>query len=132
MNTPKSTVDLTSEVEKVVARYLVELRRAVAEAVERALGSVPLRSSETQPAAPKRARGSSVRRSSAEIGQLGERLYELVRARPGGAMAEFAAELDVPVRGLQRPMSTLLRSGRVRSVGQRTQTRYFPLVTGKR
>jgi hypothetical protein len=41
-------------------------------------------------------------------------------------MVVFAAELELGVRDLQRPMSLLKRDGRVRSVGQRQSMRYFP------
>jgi len=43
-------------------------------------------------------------------------------------MAAFANEVGVEVRQLQRPMSKLKADGRIRSVGQRNTTRYFPAV----
>ena len=45
-------------------------------------------------------------------------------------MVTFAEALGAPVSTLQRPMARLKGSGRVRSVGQRHLTRYFPSVTG--
>lgn len=75
-----------------------------------------------------RAGRASVDARPEEVAQLGARLLELVRARPGESMVTFAAELEMGVRDLQRPMSLLKRDGRVRSVGQRQQMRYFPAL----
>lgn len=43
-------------------------------------------------------------------------------------MSVLAAELGVNARELNRPVGKLKLAGRVRSVGQRQQTRYFPVV----
>jgi len=59
---------------------------------------------------------------------LGERLYEAVRANPGEGMTVLMAEVGGTARDLNRPMMLLKRTGRVRSVGQRHQTRYFPMA----
>jgi hypothetical protein len=71
------------------------------------------------------ARGGK-RRRSAEVSELGERLYRAVCAHPGEGMAALAGELGASARELHRPMALLKQAGRVRSVGQRHQTRYFP------
>jgi hypothetical protein len=51
----------------------------------------------------------------------------VVRAHPGETMVVLAPQLGASADDLHRPMSLLKRSGRVRSVGQRHQTRYFPM-----
>ena len=43
-------------------------------------------------------------------------------------MVALAEKLDVDARTLQRPMARLKSVGRVRSVGQRHLTRYYPAV----
>ena len=43
-------------------------------------------------------------------------------------MVELAEQLSTTVRSLQGPMVKLKASGRVRSVGQRQQMRYYPAV----
>jgi hypothetical protein len=43
-------------------------------------------------------------------------------------MVELAEQMGADVRSLQRPMSKLKSAGRVRSVGQRHLTRYYPAV----
>jgi hypothetical protein len=57
-----------------------------------------------------------------------ERLFQAVSARPGESKAALAAEVGLPARELDRPMSHLRSTGRVRTVGERHLTRYFPLV----
>ena len=71
---------------------------------------------------------SGRRRGPAEMAALGERLYEAVCAQPGETMSVLAPEIGKTPRELQRPMLALKRAGRVRSVGQRHQTRYYPAV----
>lgn len=129
---PKTPDQLADAIESLIESYLDDIRSAAKCAVERTL-------IKARPAAgrgaPQRVSIRSkardrpgVRRSAEEIDGLCERLHELVSARPGEAMALFAEEIGVPVRSLQRPMSKLKQDGRVRSVGERCLTRYFPAV----
>ncbi len=60
---------------------------------------------------------------------LAERLYEAVRANPGALMTVLAAQVGAGPRELSRPAWLLKKTGRVRSVGQRQYTRYFPMAT---
>ena len=60
---------------------------------------------------------------------LSERLYAAICAHPGAAMCVLAAEVGATARELNRPATQLRRAGRVRSVGQRQSTRYFPMAT---
>jgi hypothetical protein len=46
-------------------------------------------------------------------------------------MPKFAQALGVTVRELHRPMDMLRRAGRIRSVGRKQSTRYFPTSAGK-
>lgn len=130
MSTPKSPEELTKQIEQLVAQYVAESRRAVRDAVERAFGTSPSSSRIGKTgASPKVSRKACERRRQPEeVAQLGERLLELVRARPGESMVAFATELQLGVRELQRPMLQLKRDGRVRSVGQKQQMRYFPAL----
>ena len=59
---------------------------------------------------------------------LGERLYRAVCEHPGESMARLSGELGASARELHRPMALLKRAGRVRSVGERHATRYFPMA----
>ncbi len=132
MNTPKSTEALTKQIEQLVAQYVAESRRAVRDAVERAFGgsSSTTSSRGSKEVAVKKVSRKSCerRRPPEEVAQLGERLLDLVRARPGESMVVFATELELTVRALQLPMALLKNDGRVRSVGQKQQMRYFPAL----
>lgn len=59
---------------------------------------------------------------------LGERLYEAVCAKPGETMSVLAPIVGATPRELQVPATHLKKAGRIRSVGQKQQTRYFPMV----
>lgn len=132
MSTPRSIEELSKHIEQAVEQYVAEGRRAAREALERALSSNSAsnsnRRSSATPRTKGKARSAGARRSGEEVAKLSAQLCELVRTHPGEAMVTFAAELDTSVRELQRPMSVLKREGRVRAVGQRHLTRYFPTV----
>jgi len=117
---------LSEQIEQLVRAHIEATRREVSEALARAFSSLsaPARVS----AVPKRRCTTGRRRASAELFALGERLYEAVRAQPGETMAVLAPELGCSPRELHRPMAVLKHAGRVRSVGQRHQTRYYPTV----
>lgn len=136
MTSPKPQRHLADAIEDLVDAYICEIRRHAESALERAFS----RSRTTRDVKSTRARaaGKSVttavgaRRSSEELVELRERLYEQICARPGESMTVFAEDLCMPARDLQRPMSKLKAEGRVRSVGERNMTRYFPSVGGRK
>ena len=118
--------DLSEQIEKLVREHVEASRRAAASAVERAFASTVTRV-RAQPAHAT-TRASGRRRPATELATLSERLYESVCAQPGGTMAVLAPEVGKTPRELHRPMAVLKHAGRVRSVGQRHQTRYYPAV----
>jgi hypothetical protein len=127
MNTPKNPEELTAHIEQVVHGYLAEVRRAAEDAVSRAFTSPG--------AAARKARGagrsstkttSSRRRTADEMAELQDKLEQLVAAQPGVPMTTFAKTLQMTVRELNRPMRLLKQAGRIRTVGERHLTRYFP------
>lgn len=73
----------------------------------------------------------TARHTPAVLAALGERFYSAVCATPGETMAFLATQLGTTARHLERPVAQLERAGRVRSVGERSHTRYFPLVGDK-
>lgn len=125
---PKTPEQLAQSIEELVTSFIVETRRVAAEAVERSL-------SPTSPKrAPPRAHGprpTSKRRSAEALSKLCADLYARVCAQPGASMSVFADGMGLSVRELHRPMSKLKDDGRVRSVGERNMTRYFPAVPAR-
>lgn len=63
------------------------------------------------------------------MARLSERLYEAICGNPGALMGALSAQLGASPRDLNRPAVLLRRAGRVRSVGQRQLTRYFPIAS---
>lgn len=114
---------LQVEIERVVREYLAAQRRAATAAVERAFASTAT----PRKGAPAARTPSGRRRAATEVSALAERLYAAVRANPGETMSVIAAEVGEKASALHRPMVHLKRAGRVRSAGQRTMTRYFPM-----
>lgn len=72
-------------------------------------------------------RRQSRRRDRAEMQQVSQRFYQAVSADPGETMAFLATKLGVRSQELHRPMDLLRQAKKVRSVGERHFTRYFPM-----
>lgn len=129
MTTKTLEQKIQSAVERLVREHLAECEAAAAGAVRdafaRAAGPASKRSRSTSP--PARSRGASHRRTRDEIVELEERLYEAICAHPGETMVVISATVGATPRELNRPAILLRRAGRVRSVGQRQYTRYFPI-----
>lgn len=127
--------EVNRKIEQLVSEYLAATRAAFVAAAQRAFEApvVAARNVKSSTSAGARVsrRASGRRRAPEEVAQLGARLLELVRARPGEAMVVFATELGTTARELHRPMTLLKRTGQIRSVGQRHQARYFPAVGNK-
>jgi hypothetical protein len=114
---------LEYQIEAIVREHVAALRCTTEAAVVRAFSRVGAGSRVA--AAP---RTIAARRAPTEMSALVERLYKAICARPGVGMAVLSIELGETPRQLNWPAKQLRRSGRVRSVGQRQFTRYFPMA----
>lgn len=121
-----STQELGQRIEQLVLEHIAASRRTAQEAVERAFARAMVTSGSKQTRQRSKA-SERKRRAPAEIAALGERLYQAVCSKPGETMVVLASDVGASARELHRPMSLLKREGRVRSVGQRHRTRYFPV-----
>jgi hypothetical protein len=130
MTNTASTEDLSKRIEEVVQEHIAASHRVAAAALERAFAR-----SAAKPTPAARTRrtqvrnGGAGRRAPQELSAIGERLHQAVCAKPGAAMTVLATDIGATPRSLNRPMMHLKRAGRIRSVGQRHLTRYFPLVS---
>ncbi len=123
----KTTEDLGKRIEQMIAEHIAATRNTAQEAVERAfLSSGPVRA---KAARPDRARGGGKRRGVAELAELGERFFRALSRRPGETMTVLAAEVGASPRELHRAVARLRRAGRVRAIGQRSHTKYFPMAS---
>jgi len=125
--------DLAEGIERLVREYISTIRIAAEGAVERAVALsvggggrlVPSAKQRQQSAAPSR---QGRRRASDEIGALSERLYEALCRTPGETMTVLAPMVGSTARELNRPVFLLKGAGRIRSVGTKHATRYFPMA----
>jgi hypothetical protein len=123
--------DLAEGIEHLVREYMSTIRLAAQGAVERAVaasvgGGAAPSAKKRRSAAPSSRQGA--RRPSDEIGALSERFYEALCRSPGETMTVLAPIVGATARDLNRPMLVLKRAGRIRSVGTRHATRYFPMA----
>ena len=129
MITNASSQELAQQIEQLVREHITISRALAKAAVERAFAAAM----EAQPArGPKRAKTKIRpvrRRSPEEIAALGEQFYAAVCKLPGETMAVLAGQVGVAPGELTVPVKRLKRAGRVRSAGQRSQMRYFPLIS---
>jgi hypothetical protein len=131
MKNPGTPEQLADAIESLVASYMNEVRLVASAALERSLARPVMASGGSKgkvdrAAAPRRP--STKRRTGAELEEICEELDKLVRVRPGDSMASLAADMGETALTVQRPMAKLKAEGRVRSVGERHLTRYFPAV----
>lgn len=130
-----SNDELARKIEQLVQEHIAEIQRTAQQAVERAfaMGSTPATSQ------PRRQRGREERqerkcraggrrRTPEELAAIGDRLYAAVCAHPGEGIATLSQQIGASVDELSRPMTRLKRAGRIRSIGQRHLTRYFPMT----
>ena len=125
MTIPNGNQELCRGIEQLIQEHLAAVRKSAQDAIARAFAS-PARAQRTNLVRPSRSAQRRLRASS-EIADLGERFFEAVRTKPGETMIVLSAEVGVSARELYRSVVALRRAGRVRSVGSRHLTRYFPM-----
>ncbi len=124
--TTKTIEHLQNQIEQLLREHMATQRAAATAAVERAFASL------AAPAGTRVTRRTQGRRRPpTEVAGLAEQLYDAVRANPGELITVIAAAVGQTPRALNRPMLQLKGAGRVRSVGQRHHTRYFPMTSSK-
>lgn len=131
MSAPKTPEELARRIESLVAAYVSEAERVAQAALSHSFSNAHDRpGKKSTPASAKpstpNSRQQSSRRTPQQLADLADQLAARVVDQPGESMASFAKHMGVSVRDMHRPMTMLKDQGRVRSVGQRTLTRYFP------
>jgi len=124
--------DLARQIEDLVRQHVDALRISATAAVARAFAAVPPAVSPARASTPtKRVRTrkqAAPRRAPAELVALGERFYAVLCQRPGETMTTLAPQVGVAPRVLQVAVARLRRDGRVRVIGKRSHTRYYPMA----
>jgi len=116
---------LEQQIEQLIRDYIAEVRRNAVAAMERAFASSTSTKSLSVVRSTPRVAGR--RRGADELSGLADRLYSAVCAHPGSTMATLAPHVGATVRDLNRPAKLLKEAGRIRIVGERNATHYFPM-----
>ena len=133
-----SSNDLAQNLDRLVAEFVRASQEMVLAAVAQAMTTsrpAPASGPATTTKSSKRAKPSKPskpsqqHRTREQVAELGERFYEVLCAHPGESMTTLAAKVGgTSPDELRHPVALLKRAGRVRSIGQRQATRYFPMV----
>jgi len=90
----------------------------------KAMTATPNKRGPGRPPAAKSSTGR-IRRSAADVEEVGEQVLGYVRAHPGSRLEEIGRGLGTDTAGLKVPMKELLATGRVRTEGRKRGTKYF-------
>jgi hypothetical protein len=118
--------ELGQQIEQLIEAHIAASLRSAQEAVARSfasagrgqVGSTTRRVARSSP---------GQRRVGGELAAMGERFFEAVCAKPGETMSVLSVDVGASARELHRSVTLLRRAGRVRAVGHRRFTRYFPM-----
>ena len=120
---------LEQQIEVVVKEYLHACRQIARSTIERALGGTAAAPKAKPVVAKDKSAKPAIKRSRAEIEGLQSKLYAAVAAQPGETMRVLAEGIGATPAELQVPVAKLKKQERIRTVGTRQFTRYFPTAT---
>lgn len=117
-------------IESFVRQLNALVRRAAIDAVARALDAKPEEPARPDtaraPRAPRAARPAGGKRTPAQIDATAKRILRYVAENPGQSVESMSKQLGVITRELALPIKKLVKSGELRTEGQRRATKYFP------
>ena len=114
-------------IQQQVAAYEAQLRETLAGTLSKTGRARPGKRPRKSATVAKRSTGAP-RRTPEEIEALAERFLAAVEATPGETMLTLAGSLGLRSKELERPVLHLRKAGRIRTVGERSRTRYFAMV----
>ncbi len=126
--------ELVEQIEQLVRKHIESTRIAAASAVDRAFVATPRdgrnhpRASTGTPDASRSRRRTAPRRAAEDVTALAEQFHTVLCRNPGETMTALAPQIGATPRALHLAVARLKRAGRVRAVGQRRFTRYFPMT----
>lgn len=122
---------LEAEMAKAISLIVAASHAAAVEVLNEAFGleeqRLKQKAESHRPESPTKRTQSTPRRSAAEIQALEERFFQAVWDGPGETMSVLAVRLDAKPAELQVPVARLKAHGRIKTVGERQFTRYFPI-----
>jgi hypothetical protein len=119
---------LSREIERVIQEHFATSRRVLEIVLERAFGRAFHARVKQGAIEEGLSGGKRRRRGRAALMATAEQLFDAVRGQPGESITALAGALGLSAGELTRPMALLKASVRVRTVGQRHLTRYFPMA----
>ena len=120
--------DLDQAISRAVQEIMKTSHAALSKALSEAFGCPRQDLSTRKAGSASNKHKSRPRRTAADIAALSIRLEKAINDTPGQVMVDLATELESTPRDLQIPAAHLKSANRVKSVGQRGFTRYFPLT----
>jgi hypothetical protein len=122
---------LEAEMAKAISLIVAASHAAAIEVLDEAFGVGGRRHERRGDAGPRRRAAShgpsSPRRSVAEITALEKQFFDAVLVTPGEAMSVLAPRLGIAPNRLLVPVARLKSARRIKTVGSRQFTRYFPI-----
>jgi hypothetical protein len=115
-------------IQQQLATYEAQLRETLARTLAKGWPGATRRKEPKPTAARVRPASSVPRRTPEELEALAERLFAAVESAPGETMAVLAPSLGVVAKELERPVKRLRKSGRIKTVGERSRMRYYPMA----
>lgn len=121
---------LEASVEALIQQEVAAYEARLREALGRTLSGAPSkkRTAPKRGASTRRSRATGARRTPAEVEALSTRLLAAVESAPGETMTTLAASLTLATAELSLPASQLKKAGRVKTVGERSRMRYYPMT----
>lgn len=128
MKAKTSTETFEQRLEQLVREHIAAIRAQAEAALARGFAELPVRAPAPAASLPKLSphRPASRRRTSEQVAELAQRLCAAVHAAPGQTMLHLAPQVGATPAELSVAVAHLRRQGRLRTVGQRQYTRYFP------
>lgn len=111
---------LGNAIEKLIRENLAEQKNELLNSIARAFGKNMKVSRATNS-------GVRVRRTQEELESIASRLLTAVKNNPGETMKVLAAAVGMSAIELCRPQAILKKRKQIRTVGQRSLMRYFPM-----
>jgi len=121
---------IEAAIEAVIQQHVSAYEASLREALGRKFAADSGRSSRGRKrrSVPRPRTASGPRRSAGELAALGERFFEAVEQCPGETMTTLSAKLGLRTQELERPVLLLKKDGRIRTVGERSRTRYYAMT----
>lgn len=122
---------LEAEIAKAVSLIITASHAAALEALDDAFGLGQQRRQRGPATAPRRLEtqraSAAPRRSATEIQALEQKLLQAVWENPGEPMSILAPRVGATPSQLQVPVARLKANRKIKTVGERQFTRYFPI-----